>query len=101
MAKMKLSAGMDSQLNVIKVGRKEVWAYVTACITSFNSGAKELVIRARGQSITRAIDVVNSLQRSFLKKIDVVDIKISSDEFIEGDRIAWKSTIEIRIALHG
>ena len=92
---------MDPQLNVIKIGRKEVWAYVTACITSFNSGSKELTIRARGQAITRAIDVVNSMQRSFIKKIDVVDIKISSDEFIEGNRTVWKSTIEIRIVLHG
>jgi len=90
---------MDSQLNVIKIGRKEVWAYVTACITSFNSGTKELTIRARGQSITRAIDVVNSLQRSFLKKIDVVGVEISSDEFNDGNRTTWKSTIEIKIAL--
>jgi len=90
---------MDSQLNVIKIGRKEVWAYVTACITSFNSGSKELTIRARGQSITRAIDVVNSLQRSFLKRIDVVGVEISSDEFNDGNRTTWKSTIEIRIAL--
>ena len=90
---------MDSQLNVIKIGRKEVWAYVTACITSFNSGSKELTIRARGQSITRAIDVVNSLQRSFLKKIDVVGVEISSDEFNDGNRTTWKSTIEIKIAL--
>ena len=90
---------MDSQLNVIKIGRKEVWAYVTACITSFNSGSKELTIRARGQAITRAIDVVNSLQRSFLKKIDVVGVEISSDEFNDGSRTTWKSTIEIKIAL--
>ena len=90
---------MDPQLNVIKIGRKEVWAYVTACITSFNSGSKELTIRARGQAITRAIDVVNSLQRSFLKKIDIVDVKISSDEFNDGSRTTWKSTIEIKIAL--
>ena len=90
---------MDSQLNVIKIGRKEVWAYVTACITSFNSGSKELTIRARGQAITRAIDVVNSLQRSFLKKIYIVDVKISSDEFNDGSRTTWKSTIEIKIAL--
>jgi len=90
---------MDSQLNVIKIGRKEVWAYVTACITSFNSGSKELTIRARGQSITRAIDVVNSLQRSFLKKIDIVGVEISSDEFNDGNRTTWKSTIEIRITL--
>jgi len=87
-------------LNVIKVGRKEVWAYVTACITSFNSGAKELTIRARGQAISRAIDVVNSLQRSFIKKINIADIRISSDEFIEGNRTIWKSTIEIRIVLY-
>jgi len=90
---------MDSQLNVIKIGRKEVWAYVTACITSFNSGSKELTIRARGQAITRAIDVVNSLKRSFLKKIDIVDVRISSDEFNDGNRTTWKSTIEIKIAL--
>jgi len=90
---------MDSQLNVIKIGRKEVWAYVTACITSFNSGSKELTIRARGQAITRAIDVVNSLQRSFLKKIDIVGVKISSDEFNDGNRTTWKSTIEIKITL--
>jgi len=90
---------MDPQLDVIKIGRKEVWAYVTACITSFNSGSKELTIRARGQAITMAIDVVNSLQRSFLKKIDIVDVKISSDEFDDGNRTTWKSTIEIKIAL--
>jgi len=90
---------MDPQLNVIKIGRKEIWAYVTACITSFNSGSKELTIRARGQAITRAIDVVNSLQRSFLKKIDIVGVKISSDEFNDGSRTTWKSTIEIKIAL--
>ncbi len=90
---------MASQLDTIKVGKKEVWAYVTACITSFNSGCKELTIRARGDAISKAVDVVNSLERSFLKKIDIKDIKISSDELEDGDKKVWKSAIEIRIAI--
>ncbi|MGQ9515287.1 MAG: RNA-binding protein [Thermoproteota archaeon] len=90
---------MDSQLDTIKVGQKEVWAYVTACITSFNSGCKELTIRARGDAIAKAVDVVNSLGRSFLKKVEVKDIKISSDEFYDGNKKSWKSAIEIRIAI--
>jgi DNA-binding protein len=89
---------MDTQLDVIRVGSKEVWAYVTACITSFNSGSKELTVRARGQAISKAVDVVNSLERSFLKKVEIKGVEISSDEFDEDGRKVWKSTIEIRIA---
>ncbi|MBO3803369.1 MAG: RNA-binding protein [Candidatus Brockarchaeota archaeon] len=90
---------MDSQLDTIRVGKKEVWAYVTACITSFNSGCKELTIRARGSAISKAVDVVNSLERSFLRKVEVKEIKISSDELDDGNKKVWKSAIEIKIAV--
>jgi hypothetical protein len=43
--------------NVVFVGKKPTMSYVLAVITQFSEGAKEVHIKARGRSISRAIDV--------------------------------------------
>ena len=42
--------------NFVFVGTKPVMNYVLAVVTQFNAGEKEVIIKARGKSITRAVD---------------------------------------------
>jgi len=38
--------------NVVLIGRKPVMNYVVACITFFNAGEKQVVVKARGRAIS-------------------------------------------------
>lgn len=57
------------------MGRKKPWNYVTACITVFNSGNKTLIIRGRGENISRAVDVANLLRRN-IAGMQIIEVRI-------------------------
>ncbi|MGQ9478417.1 MAG: RNA-binding protein [Thermoproteota archaeon] len=67
------------------VGRKNPWAYVTACITVFNSGSRTLTIRGRGSNISRAVDVANLLRRNIVGT-QILEIKILEEKDISSSR---------------
>jgi len=69
--------------NVIFVGEKPFMNYVTAVVMQFTSkDAEELVIKARGKYISRAVDIAEVASKRFLEgKIAPADIKIDSEEF--------------------
>ena len=49
--------------NTIYVGSKPPMCYVLAVVTQFNtSGADEVIIKARGQSISRAVDTAEIVE---------------------------------------
>jgi DNA-binding protein len=78
------------------IGQKPVMNYVTACLTVFNTGGKEVTLKARGNSISRAVDTVEVLRRGFIKDLIVKDIKLGTEEMTrEGNRKSNVSTIEI------
>ena len=85
--------------NVVLIGKKPVMNYVTACITFFNSGEKQVVIKARGKAISRAVDTVELLRRAFIKDLEINSIDINTEELfkIEGQK-SNVSTIEINVA---
>lgn len=84
--------------NVVFIGQKPVMNYVTACLTVFNTGGKEVILKARGNSIPRAVDTVEVLRRGFIKDLVVKDIKLGTEEMTrEGDRKSNVSTIEITV----
>ena len=86
--------------NSVLIGRKPVMNYVLACITLFHSGAKEVSIKARGRSISRAIDVVEVVRRRFLPDVKVKKIGIGTDQISsreEGNSLTNVSTIEITL----
>lgn len=85
--------------NVVLIGKKPIMNYVTACITFFNSGEKQVVVKARGRAISRAIDTVELLRRAFIKNLEVNTIKIDTEELfrVEGQK-SNVSTIEIAVA---
>ena len=89
-----------SESNSVLIGRKPVMNYVLACITLFHGGAKEVSVKARGRSISRAVDVVEVVRRRFLPDVKVTRIGIGTDQVSpreEGGSPTNVSTIEITL----
>jgi DNA-binding protein Alba len=82
--------------NVVFVGRKPTMSYVLAVITQFTNGLKEVHLKARGRSISRAVDVAEIVRNRFLGDVKVKNIDIGTEERVveEGNKINV-STIDI------
>jgi len=65
--------------DVVFVGNKPVMNYVLAVVTQFNNGAKDVRIMARGQAISRAVDVAEVSRSRFLSDVIVKGICISTE----------------------
>jgi DNA-binding protein len=85
--------------NVVLIGRKPVMNYVVACLTFFNSGEKQVTVKARGRAISRAVDTVELLRRAFVKDLELQGIGIGTEEVqrVEENRKTNVSTIEINL----
>ena len=86
--------------NAVLVGNKPIMNYVLACITIFHGGAKEVNVKARGQAISRAIDVAEVVRRRFLPDVKIQKIGIGTDQLQarEGTgQLMNVSTIEITL----
>ena len=88
-----------SESNSVLIGRKPVMNYVLACITLFHGGAKQINVKARGRSISRAVDVVEVVRRRFLPDVKVAKIDIGTSKLAreEGASLTNVSTIEITL----
>lgn len=53
--------------NMIFVGKKPTMSYVLAVITQFSDGMDEVHVRARGRSISRAVDVAEVVKNRFVQ----------------------------------
>ena len=85
--------------NVVLIGRKPVMNYVVACLTFFNSGAKDICVKARGRAISTAVDTVELLRRAFATDVELTKIAIGTEELErEEGRKSNVSTIEIVMA---
>lgn len=71
--------------NVIYIGKKPTMNYVLAVVTQFNSGRSEVTIKARGNSISRAVDVKEIVTNRFLPDVKDRGIKTSSEELMNED----------------
>lgn len=82
--------------NVVLVGKKPTIGYVLAVLTQLSQGAKEVVIRARGKQIARAVTVLELLKRKYRPDIKVKVINTSTEELQKEDGKTTKvSAIEI------
>jgi DNA-binding protein len=88
--------------NRVLIGRKPVMNYVVACITFFNSGEKEVVVKARGRAISRAVDTVELLRRAFVKDLEIKGITLGTQE-LQGQEGGTRniSTMEITVVKAG
>lgn len=83
--------------NIIYVGNKPVMNYVLAVVTQFNNGADEVLIKARGRAISRAVDVAEIARKRFLSEVDVKDIAISTESLSTETGETNVSAIEITV----
>jgi DNA-binding protein len=87
---------------VIFIGNKPPMSYVMAVITAMSSGkTDEIMLKARGKSITTAVDVAEITTNRFLKDLKVTAIGIGTEEMPprEGNsRSRMVSTMEITLA---
>jgi DNA-binding protein len=85
--------------NVIYIGNKPVMSYVLAVVTQFNNGlSDEVLIKARGRAISRAVDTAEVVRNKFMQGVEVKDIKIGTEQLVggEGDKMNV-SSLEITL----
>jgi DNA-binding protein len=91
-----------SDENTIYVGNKPPMSYVLAVVTQFNGGSDEVVIKARGRAISRAVDTAEITRNRFVTNAKVKEIKIGTESITnEEGRSSNVSSIEISLTTKG
>ena len=93
---------MGGQENAVFIASKPFMGYVSAVVMQFTSlGYGEVVIKARGQFMSRAIDVCEVVRNQFLVgKVDLAEdgIKIGSEDLTnKDDKLTRVSFIELTL----
>ena len=92
---------MSREDNVVYIGRKQVMSYVLAVMTHFNrTDANEVTLKARGRSITTAVETTEITRRRFMNELEVTNISIDTENIVqrETNRTRAVSTIEITLS---
>lgn len=86
--------------NVVLVGKKPALVYAVAALMQLTSEHNEVILKARGRAISKAVDVVEILKRRFLgNQMTLKNIQIGTETFQTPDnRQRFISTIEITIS---
>ncbi len=74
--------GPDS--NVVFVGKKPAMSYVLACVTQFSENNREVILKARGRTISHAVDVAEIVRRKFVTDTMVKNVVIGTEE-VQGE----------------
>jgi len=83
---------------VIYVGNKPVMSYVLAVVTQFNDGFDDVVIKARGRAISKAVDTAEVVKNKFQPNLETKDIKIGTEPIVREDGSKKTvSSLEIRV----
>ena len=94
-----MTAKEESEENVIYVGNKPPMSYVLAVVTQFNSGSPEVVIKARGRAISRAVDAAEITRNRFVTDAKIKEIRIGTESITnEEGRTSNVSSIEISLS---
>ena len=92
---------MAEKSGIVFIGNKPPMDYVLAVLTKMSSGnSKEVILKARGQAITTAVDVSQIVTRRFLKELKIGTVAIGTEEMPprEGEnRSRMVSTMEITL----
>ncbi len=86
--------------NVVYIGKKPIMSYVLAVVTQFGQGHTDVIIKARGKAIVRAVDVAEIVRNRFVSNCMVQDIQIGTERLESDDgftnNVSW---IEIRLGM--
>jgi DNA-binding protein Alba len=85
------------------IGLKPTMTYVFQVVTQLNSGAGPVLVKARGNAIAKAVDVVEVVRRRFLEgQVELGAIAIGTERLVNRDgREANVSSIAIPLIRTG
>lgn len=66
--------------DVVFVGKKPIMSYVLAVLTHMNSGHDKVVLKARGSTISKAVDISQIVKRKFSKDLKISNVEIGTEE---------------------
>jgi archaea-specific DNA-binding protein len=75
----------SSENSVIFIGAKPVMNYVLAVLTQFNKEVNDVTLKARGRSISRAVDTAEIARNRFMPNLKIKNITIGT-ESIQGEQ---------------
>lgn len=83
--------------NVIYVGNKPVMNYCLVVMSVFEKSDSSVILKARGRTISTAVDVAEVIRNKFMKGLNVKKIEIGTDElpYYETTRHISKISIEL------
>lgn len=85
--------------NTIFVGQKPPMAYAVGVLTQFSNGQNEVSVKARGNSISKAVDVAEIVRRKLVREARVTKIEIGTEELQqENGQMRNVSTICVKLA---
>jgi DNA-binding protein len=85
--------------SIIYIGSKPVMTYVMAVLTAFNQkGADGVVLKARGQAISSAVDVAEVCRNRFISGLSKPEIEIGTEE-LEGQDGGKRNVSTIAISM--
>lgn len=87
--------------NTVLIGKKPAMNYVLACLTLFQNGVNEVHIKARGRSISTAVDVAEITRKRFATEAKIKEINIDTEQLknAETNTMSNVSSIEIILAM--
>ena len=101
MAEKEAKEKKSSDEHTVYIGGKPFMNYVTGVVMQFTTqGATEIVIKARGKFISKAVDIAEVASKRFLEdQVTTKGIQIDSEEFTNKENKQVRvSTIEVTLA---
>ncbi len=87
---------------VIFIGDKPVMNYVLAVMTQFSKDASSVTLKARGRSISRAVDAAEITRNRFMPNLEIKGITIGTEVISdEQGKSINVSSMEIVLARQG
>lgn len=84
--------------NIMYIGKKPSMNYVLAINSRMNNGLDEVTVKARGRTISKAVDIAEIVTNRFVPEANDNNVKISTEEITRDDGTKTNvSTIEILI----
>ena len=71
--------------DTIYIGKKDVMSYVLAVVTQFNQGASLVKLKARGNMISRAVDVSQIVKNRFVQGLKITAFDVATEELQSED----------------
>lgn len=89
--------------STVFIGQKPTMTYVFQVVTQLNSGAGPVIVKARGNAIGKAVDVVEVVRRRFLEgQVELGRISIDTERLVNREgRDANVSSISIPLTRTG